>query len=104
MIKPLEYYFMKKGIIEHVIFNKYTIDDCGVVRNKNTGKIVNTHKDGKYNRCGVYDNSGRRCGIRVCRAVASTFIGPPPSPARPRMVGRGRKYDQWHKHSLSIRR
>ena len=31
MIKPLEYYFIVKGIIEHVIFNKYTIDEFGVL-------------------------------------------------------------------------
>ena len=39
-MKTLEYYFVKKGVIEHVIFNKYTIDENGVIKNKKTGKAI----------------------------------------------------------------
>jgi hypothetical protein len=80
MIKPLEYYFVKKGIIEHVIFNKYTIDECGVARNKKTEKVVTTRKIGKYNVITVMNDIGKRRDILVGRAVASTFLGPPPAP------------------------
>jgi len=33
MIQPLNYYFVKNGVTEHVIFNKYTIDENGVIKN-----------------------------------------------------------------------
>ncbi|AGE54621.1 hypothetical protein PBCVKS1B_406R [Paramecium bursaria Chlorella virus KS1B] len=74
MFSTLEYYY-KDG--RHMVFEKYTIDTSGVVRNKNNSilkshtiasgyKILNIHKDGiSY-------------GIRVNRAVASSFLGPPP--------------------------
>ena len=51
MIKPLEYYYTDGS---HVIFNNYTIDENGVVRNKK-GKMLAAHKVGKYNRCTVCD-------------------------------------------------
>jgi hypothetical protein len=79
MIKPLEYYF-DNGT--HVIFNKYTIDENGVIRNKKTGKVMAIHinRDG-YSRCGVYyDDDESRRKIFIHRALASTFIGPPPTP------------------------
>jgi hypothetical protein len=63
----------------HVIFNKYTIDTNGVVRNKKTGAIRFTYKIGEYNSVGVYDIDGRQRGIIVGRALLSTFQGPPPS-------------------------
>lgn len=76
MSKPLEYYF-KDG--SHVKFDKYTIDTSGIVMNNITGEVLSVHKSGSYNRCRVYDNSKKPRMIRVCRALASTFIGRPPT-------------------------
>lgn len=73
-MSTLEYYFENGS---HVIFEKYTIDTSGIVRNKKTGDQLSTHKLGKYNVCDVRDNRKRR--IRVCRALASTFRGRPPT-------------------------
>jgi hypothetical protein len=77
MNKTLEYYF-DDGV--YVKFNKYTIDIWGVVRNKNSGKLVNTCKDGKYRIVSVYDDKGKRRKILIGRAIASTFRGKPPTP------------------------
>ncbi len=74
MIKPLEYYYTDGS---HVIFNKYTIDENGVVRNKK-GKMLASHKVGKYNRCTVCDKEKPRM-ICIGRAIASTFCGAPPT-------------------------
>jgi hypothetical protein len=79
MIKPLEYYFVKKGIIEHVIFNKYTIDEYGIVRNEK-GEVIIIYKNGKYNALAIRDDGGKIRSVNVGRAIASTFIGPPPTP------------------------
>lgn len=79
MIKPLEYYFIVKGIIEHVIFNKYTIDEFGVVRNKKSGNVLSYSKRGKYNALTIHDDDGKLRGILIGRAIASTFLGPPPT-------------------------
>ena len=75
MSKPLEYYF-EDGT--HVIFNKYTIEN-GVIKNKK-GEPLRYTKKGKYNRCGVRDNDGKRSrSILVGRAIASSIHGPPPT-------------------------
>jgi len=81
MIEPLKYYFLIEKLIVLVIFNRYTIDTNGVIVNKETGTTPTTHvnTDG-YNVCSVYEDSGKQRHIRVCRAIASTFIGAPPSP------------------------
>ena len=76
MIKSLEYY-ADDGV--HTRFDKYTIDTNGVIRNVKTDNIVNTHKCGNYTNVKVYNNDGKRSGIKVGRAIASTFLGPPPS-------------------------
>jgi hypothetical protein len=75
MIKPLKYYFEDGTLTE---FNKYTIDTFGVIRN-NKGNAIVYYKKKKYNWVGVYNDSEKQRGIGVARAVASTFIGPPPS-------------------------
>jgi hypothetical protein len=77
-MKTLEYYF-DNGT--HVIFNKYTIDGNGVIRNKKTGKVmaIHTNKNG-YNNCSVRDNSGKQRSVLVGRSIISTFEGPPPTP------------------------
>ena len=81
MIKILEYYFVIANAIVHVIFNKYTIDENGIIRNKKTKRALrpNTDEEG-YRIVKVRDASGKKRGIRIARALASTFIGPPPTP------------------------
>ena len=76
MSNTLEYYFEDES---HVVFKKYTIDDLGIIKNKISGKTP-SYGNGKYNECGVYDDEGKRRSIRVARAVASTFLGKPPTP------------------------
>jgi hypothetical protein len=71
----LQYYF-EDG--RHVIFDKYMIKN-GVISNKRTGITLNHHKSGKYNVCNVIDDNGKSYVIRMCRAVASTIHGPPPT-------------------------
>jgi len=82
MAKNLEYYFVIAKVIVHVIFDKYTIDENGDVRNKKTKKALRLKKDKKgYKNVGVLDASGEKRSIRVARAIASTFLGPPPTKA-----------------------
>ena len=76
-METLRYYF-EDGTL--VIFDKYTIDTTGVIRNKKTEKVVKCFKDGDYNSCGVYDIEVKKRKIKIGRAIASTFIGPPPTP------------------------
>lgn len=81
MSTPLRYYFLIQKQIVLVIFNRYTIDTNGVIVNKETGSILSTQKNkAGYNNASVYDDDGKRRTIRVARAIASTFIGPPPTP------------------------
>lgn len=77
MSTTLEYYF--EGDL-YIKFEKYTIDTLGIITNKRTKEILRSreNEDG-YNYVGVYDNGSKRRAIRVARAIASTFIGPPPS-------------------------
>ncbi|AGE58020.1 hypothetical protein PBCVNW6652_482R [Paramecium bursaria Chlorella virus NW665.2] len=75
-IKTLEYYFEDGS---HVIFEKYTIDTIGFIKNTETGQ-TRSYGNGIYNVCIVYDDEGKRRMIRVARAVASTFLGKPPTP------------------------
>jgi hypothetical protein len=77
MIEPLKYYF-KDG--SYVKFNRYTIDTFGVVRNAETGETVSSREDKSgYNVCSVTEDTGKQRGIRVCRAIASSFYGKPPT-------------------------
>lgn len=76
MEETLEYYFEDET---HVIFEKYTIDTLGIIKHKKSGKTP-SYGNGTYNRCGVYDDEGKRCMILIGRAVASTFLGKPPTP------------------------
>jgi len=77
MIKTLEYHYVNGS---HVIFDKYTIDESGVVRNKENGEVVSyyTNRD-EYNLCGVLDDKGDLHKIYIGRAIASTFHGQPPT-------------------------
>ena len=75
-LKTLEYYFEDET---HIVFSKYTIDDLGIIKNKKSGKTP-SNGNGMYNKCGVYDDNGKERNIYVGRAVASTFLGKPPTP------------------------
>ena len=66
-METLRYYF-EDGT--HVIFDKYTIDTNGNVRNKKTEKVVKYFKDGDYNSCGVYDIEVKKRKIK-CKIVDS---------------------------------
>jgi hypothetical protein len=76
MSNMLEYYFEDGS---HVIFKKYTIDDLGIIKNKRSGRTP-SYGNGEYNVCGVVDEDGKERIINVGRAVASTFLGKPPTP------------------------
>jgi hypothetical protein len=78
-MKTLKYYSTKDNQITEVIFDKYTIDTSGKITNKKSGNMVSHFKSGKYNRCGLIDDDGKRRKISVSRAIISTFIGPPPT-------------------------
>ena len=64
---PLCYWFVKKGVLEHVIFNTYTIDN-GVIKNAKGEPMAYSKNAKGYNRCTVTDDSGKTRSIRVCRA------------------------------------
>ena len=77
MEETLEYYFEDES---HIIFNKYTINALdGIIKNKKSGKTPSYDRKGTYNKCGVTDDKGKRRTIQVGRAVASTFLGKPPT-------------------------
>lgn len=79
MSKPLEYYFANGT---RIIFNKYVINENGTILNYKTGKPVGYRKNQSgYNICSVRGDDGKRYDIRVCRAIASTFLTPPPTHA-----------------------
>jgi hypothetical protein len=75
-MKTLEYY-SEDG--SHIVFNDYTIDTNGNIVRKKTGKTLSRNKDGNYNRCTAQDIQGKRRSILIGRALASTFIGKPPT-------------------------
>lgn len=79
-------YYWSDGTRE--IFDKYTIDPTGLVRNKITGNILSqttkktAKKDGTIREDCCYmlrSNDGKRKGITTARAILSTFVGPPPT-------------------------
>ena len=80
-MSTLKYFYVKNKQITEVVFDKYTIDTTGKITNKKTGKILDARINGIYNEYVVYNDDIYRYKIRVARAIASTFIGPPPTPA-----------------------
>jgi hypothetical protein len=70
-------YYSEDGTLK--IFDKYTLYHFGFVRNRKTGQVLQNIKNGKYNFVSVYDDEGTRYNISISRAIASSFIGPPPS-------------------------
>jgi hypothetical protein len=95
MAKTLEYYFVIANAVVHVIFNKYTIDENGIIRNKK-GEALRYTKNNGYHRAIVQDVSGKSRGVLIGRAFASTFLGPPPT-----KVARGHAYNSRH-HTFKI--
>ncbi|AGE48971.1 hypothetical protein PBCVAP110A_886L [Paramecium bursaria Chlorella virus AP110A] len=73
--KTLEYYFEDEM---HVIFEKYTINTNGIIKNKKSGQTP-SYGNREYNICVMTDDNDRKRGILVARAVASTFLGKPPT-------------------------
>ena len=71
----LEYYYAKG---KYIVFNNYTMDTTGVVRNK-YGKELNYKLTHGYYKVSVVDNDGKPRTISIARAVASTFLGEPPT-------------------------
>ncbi|AGE56431.1 hypothetical protein PBCVNEJV1_791R [Paramecium bursaria Chlorella virus NE-JV-1] len=76
--ETLVYYFDKEE--EPVTFNKYTIDTVGIIKHKESRETP-SYGNEEYNRAVVTDNTGKRRSIYVGRAVASTFLGAPSTPA-----------------------
>ena len=77
MEKSLKYYSIDGTLTD---YSKYTINTSGVVKSKKTGRVLGTFKNAsEYNTTGVSDDNGKRRGILIGRAVASTFIGAPPT-------------------------
>lgn len=74
-MKTLEYY-SESG--EYFVCNKYTIDTAGIIRNTNTGKVLKSSLIGKYHNVTIQTATGRRA-VRINRAVASSFLGKPPT-------------------------
>lgn len=71
-------YYCSNG--DYKQFDKYTIDENGVVINVETNIVVPWHRNNSgYNTVRVVDNDGNRISILVGRAIASTFIGKPPN-------------------------
>jgi hypothetical protein len=73
-MKSLEYDWVDGT---HTTFDGYTIDEHSVVRNKK-GHVMTPLKSGKYNNIGVR-HEGIKRNILVGRALASTFLGNPPT-------------------------
>ncbi|AGE53624.1 hypothetical protein ATCVGM07011_686R [Acanthocystis turfacea Chlorella virus GM0701.1] len=76
-MKTLEYYSADGT---HTVFDGYTIDENGGVKNAKTGKMMSLRENASgYNIVTVRHSNKTHC-ILVGRALASTFIGPPPTP------------------------
>jgi hypothetical protein len=62
----------------HIMFHDFTIDYIGIVRDINDNVITPLLNGNGYEIVSVSKDS-KRYQIRVARAVASTFFGPPPT-------------------------
>lgn len=74
-MKTLEYHW---GDGTHTVFNGYTIDKYGIVTNIKTGQVISRRITNTYNRVSI-THEGNRRSILVARALASTFLGKPPT-------------------------
>ena len=76
-MKDILKYYSEDGTLK--IFDKYMLYHFGFIRNRKTGEVLQNIKKGVYNTVSIYDNDGNTTTITIGRAIASTFIGPPPS-------------------------
>ena len=76
-MKDILRYYSEDGTLK--IFDKYMLYHFGFIRNRKTGKVLQNINQEKYNKVSVEAEDGKSYQIRIARAIASTFIGPPPS-------------------------
>ncbi|AGE57568.1 hypothetical protein ATCVNTS1_199R [Acanthocystis turfacea Chlorella virus NTS-1] len=73
----LKYYFSDG---RYKSFDKYTIDEYGVIQHATRGNVLTRAVNfDNYNSVTVFDDDGKHYGVRVARAIASTFLGEPPT-------------------------
>ncbi|AGE56700.1 hypothetical protein ATCVNEJV2_657L [Acanthocystis turfacea Chlorella virus NE-JV-2] len=70
-------YYSNKG--ELTVFSGYTINENGVVTNVTTGRVMVRRRNAAGYATLTVSHNGERRTIFVARALASTFLGPPPS-------------------------
>lgn len=76
-MKTLEYY-ASNGT--HMVFQNYTIDENGIIADVRMKNVATRHENANmYNTVNVCYGGKRYC-ILVGRAIASTFLGKPPTP------------------------
>lgn len=75
-MRTLQYYWANGGL---TVFEKYTIDENSMVTNIKTGRVATRHKNANGYCIINVSNERRQCSILVGRALASTFLGPPPT-------------------------
>lgn len=75
-MKTLEYYWSDGT---HAVFEKYIIDENGVIISLVTGTKMTRCLVSGYNRVSVRNIDGKLRHILVGRALASTFLGRPPT-------------------------
>ncbi|AGE53490.1 hypothetical protein ATCVGM07011_309R [Acanthocystis turfacea Chlorella virus GM0701.1] len=61
------------------MFGDYTIDENGVIRNVVTGWLMTQCRNASGYNVTTLSHNGRRRAITVARALASTFLGSPPT-------------------------
>ena len=74
--KTLEYYYANG---KHVVFDKYIINTIGDVQNNKSGKKMSKALIDGYYKVTVRDNNTKPHYLSVARAIASTFLGKPPT-------------------------
>ncbi|AGE59019.1 hypothetical protein PBCVOR070422_206R [Paramecium bursaria Chlorella virus OR0704.2.2] len=75
-MKTLQYYSADST---HTVFSKYTISTSGIIQNKKSMKPFSYRINDGYYIVSVQDDVGKPWTISVARAVASTFLGKPPT-------------------------
>ncbi|AGE53479.1 hypothetical protein ATCVGM07011_275R [Acanthocystis turfacea Chlorella virus GM0701.1] len=74
-MEPLKYHWSNGT---YTLFEDYGIDKFGNVKNVEIGQMTSRHDTNKYNIVAI-SHEGKLRTIRVARAIASTFLGPPPT-------------------------
>ncbi|AGE56806.1 hypothetical protein ATCVNEJV2_978L [Acanthocystis turfacea Chlorella virus NE-JV-2] len=75
-MKTLEYYWDDGS---HTVFKGYTIGKNSDVTNTKINHVMTQHEDDNGYIVVTVRHEGTQHGIRVARAMASTFLGPPPT-------------------------